>query len=436
LFALGSIEAHRGELAAAATAFEAALRSARDDATSTARISVELATTRFLLGDVLGARATLADVAPTPESRHLLAQIDLVEGTDVRPDDRTPGTATDEPFDAATAALRALADGDLTDADVHSTLAYATAVELGGEPLVAAAVVRAWTLLRTGDHDAAELVVDEMERRLGPRHQLSRVHGALLRAEISRAGGDRTRLERDVRRVRDVRRLGYASIEALSNVLRGGASDAEQLTVSVIGEHAVAVDGRRLRRSDWKSKKAFDVLTVLAAAAPRGARREQLVEAVWPGRTPDKGRTLLRTALSEIRRTLEPGRPAGEPSRHIEATDEIISLSGGLDIDLVESQIDIDPLAAFRALRPGLAGEVQAAEWAQGWSARIEQQLLRSIARLPPDVDPEDRIAALGVAIELEPWQRSHYDALIALHEDRGDVAAAADVERRWFADD
>lgn len=435
LFALGSIEAHRGELAPAATAFEAALRAARGDETSVARIAIELAATRFLLGDTLGARSTLIDVEPTPVTRHLICQIDVVEGT-------TTGASSpfdaDDPFDTATAALYALVGGDVGEADAQSERAYRIAVELGGEPLLAAAVARGWALLRAHDHSAAELVVDEMERRLGPRHQLSRVHGAMLRAEISRASGDRSHLERNIRRVRDLRQLGYASIETLASVLGSQNDDAssESLVVSVMGEHRVIVDGREIRRSDWKSKKALEVLTVLAAEAPRGARREQLIEAVWPGRTPDKGRTLLRTALSEIRRVLEPGRPAGEPSSHVSTNEDVISLAGQLDLDLLDARLDAEPVATFHALRRGLASEVQTAEWAQSWAGRIEQLTMRAIARVPVDADSDDRVAALEAAIEFEPWQRSHYDALVIVHNDRHDQAAAAEVERRWFADD
>lgn len=434
-FALGSIEAHRGELASAATAFEAALRSARGDATSLARIATELAATRFLLGDTLGARSTLTDVEPTPVTRHLIAQIDIVEGVVTS---ASSGVDSNDAFDAATAALRALTRGDPVEAGVQSERAYRAAVELGGEPLLAAAVARGWTLLRADDHAGAALVVDEMERRLGPRHQLSRVHGALLRVEISRADGDRGRLERDTRRVRDLRQFGYATIERLAGALGSEIDDAgsDSLVVAVMGEHRVVVDGRQIRRSDWKSKKALDVLTMLAAEAPRGVRREQLIEAVWPGRTPDKGRTLLRTALSQIRRVLEPGRPAGEPSRHVSTNEDLISLAGRLDLDVLADRLEAEPVVTFQALRRGLASEIEAAEWAQSWTVRIEQLTLRAVARFPVDADANDRVAALEAAIEFEPWQRSHYDKLVVIHNDRGDAAAAAEVERRWFADE
>lgn len=444
LFALGSIEAHRGELGSAATAFEAALRSARGDKTSSERIAVELAATRFHLGDTLGARSTLVDINPTPTVRHLLTQMDITEEAELSTSASSSqfaasASTSPDPFDAATATLLALMRDDTTEADVQSEQAYRTAVELGGEPLVAAAVARAWTLVRTGDHDAAELVVDEMERRLGPRHQLSRVHGAILRTEISAADGDRGRIERDTRRLRDLRQQGYATIETLAVRLSRRVSSTATpgaLIVKVVGEHEVIVDGRTIRRSEWKSKKALEVLTVLAAAAPHGARREQLIEAVWPGRTPDKGRTLLRTALSEIRRMLEPGRPTGEPSSHLETIEDVITLSGRLDIDVLEMQLADDPVTTFHALDRGLANEVQASEWAQDWPGRIEQLVLRSVARISADASDDDRRAAFEAAIDIEPWQRSHYDALVELHAGRGDDAAAAEVERRWFADD
>ena len=57
---------------------------------------------------------------------------------------------------------------------------------------------------------------------------------------------------------------------------------------------------------------------------------------------------------------------------------------------------------------------------------------------MAPDViiDDDLRITAYETLISAEPWQREHFQALAALHRQRGDEHAAADVDRRWFADD
>lgn len=436
LFALGSIEAHRGELAAAATAYEAALRASRDDPGTTARIAEELASTRWLLGDTIGARSAVDDLAPTPGSRWLLAQLDVGDGRM----EATDEVVTDA-LSLAGVALRTLATGDDATARTQAGSAYALAVEGGGEPFVAAAVVRAWVLLRAGELDDALALADDLERRLGPRHQLARVHGAIIRERCSRTGDDRGRHDRDQRRLRDLRSRGYATIEALADLVLGGpvdssATGAAAVEVCVLGEHTVRVGDRVVRRSEWRSKKALEVLTVIAAAGPGGARREQVIEAVWPDRDPDKGRTLLRTALSDIRRTLEPDRPAGEASQHLHARDDLLVLAGGLDLDAADAATAEDPAAAFEQLVHGLAPTVADAEWASDWPGRVERLLIRAASSIPDAAEPARRIAALEALVTGEPWQRDHYDRLAQLHRETGDEHAAADVERRWFADE
>lgn len=441
LFALGSVEAHRGELAAAAGAFEAALRSARTDEAAEAAISAELAATRWLLGDVVGARAALDDAGSTTAMSWLRAQVDLVD-----PDRRSAGRSSADPsvmavdgFTLAAGALAAWALDDREGAHESAKAAYASAVESGGDVLVAGAAVYGWSLVQRDETDDALVVAEELERRLGPRHRLAQVHGAVIRERCSRAGDDRSRHERDQRRLRDLRTLGYASIERLAAAVLDGddaTSGADSVVVSVLGTHRCVTEGRTITRSDWKSKKAFEVLTVLAARGATGAHREVLIEAVWPGREPEKGRTLLRTALSEIRRVLEPGRPAGEPSRHLSAAEDTIVLAGSLDLDDCDALIERDPVAAFETLVPGLAPEVAPTEWAQEWAPRVERLLLSAASRVPVDAEPQVRVRALEAMISAEPWQRRHYDTLIEIHRQTGDDAAAADVERRWFADD
>lgn len=433
LLALGSVEAHRGELAAAASAFEAALRTARDDPTATARISEELAGTRWLLGDVLGARAALEGLDTTPAIRWLRAQLDAYEGNDLA--DQGPPS---DPLSLAAAGLLALARGDDASAADLSGTAYALAVEGGGEPLLAAGVVRSWSLLRAGANDDAVAVAETLERRLGPRHELGRLHAALVRERAGRAGGDTGRRERDLRRLRDLRGRGYASIEQLADRVldRDGQTAGPALEVRVLGEHEVRCDGRTIRRADWRSKKALEVLTVVAAHGPGGARREQVIEAVWPDREPEKGRTLLRTALRDVRRTLEPDRPAGEPSRYVVARDTVLVVAGRLDLDDADEQVSSDPTGAFERLRLGLAPTVADAEWAAAWPARVERLLVRAASSLPDATERPQRITALEALIAAEPWQWDHYDRLASLHREAGDDPAAADVERRWFADE
>ncbi len=436
LLALGSVEAYRGELGAAASAYEAALR-ASDDPAFAARVADLLAEVRLLLGDLAGASSALANTADTASSRWLRAQLTVLTGTpSPEPSDAT--TPDDAALDLAAAALLAARDGDGDRAMDAARRAYEQATDTGGDDLVAAAPLHAWTLLAAGRADEATTVAEQLERRLGPGHRLARVHGAVIRERASRGGDDRSLHERDERRLRDLRSTGFAAVERLADAtlaaLAPGAAasapdESPTLVVHVLGEHELVVDGRIVGRSAWKSKKAFEVLSVLALAGPPGRRREEVIESVWPGRPPDKGRTLLRTALSEIRRTLEPGRPAGEPSAYVTAVEDRLLLEATTDLDVALGQVDLEPVVAFGSLSAGVAPEVLATEWGAELEAVAARHAIDAATRV------RDR-AALEFLIEAEPWNRAHVDELIELHREAGDDAAAATVERRWFEDD
>ena len=448
LFGLGSVEAYRGELAAAATAFEAALRVAGGDPVFQASATPELATTRWLLGDLVGARAAMRSAPDSGRMQWLAAQLDVVDGIADEGTGRALGSdgdlgATGDGWTLAAAGLRSLHRHDLAAAGQQAASAYSVASREGGDVLAAAAPVHAWVALAEGRLDDASVVADELARRLGPRHRLGRVHEALIRVRVSGRRGDRARHERDLRRLRDLRATGYATIEQLVDaVLAAGEPDdsgapTTDLVVRVLGRHEVVVRGRTIGRDGWKSKKALEVLTVLALSE-RGVLRERVVEDIWPSRDPEKGRTLLRTALSDIRRLLEPDRPAGEPSSFVETREDLLRVDGSTDLDQAEASSGSSPVEAFDRLRPGLAPEVAATEWGHELGARVDRAVTSAAAAIAGDrsVESGRRVHALEALIAAEPWQRSHYDALAELHRDEGDADAAADVERRWFADD
>ncbi|MEM9513763.1 MAG: hypothetical protein AAGA42_02810 [Actinomycetota bacterium] len=436
LLALGSVEAYRGELGAAANAYEAALR-ASDDADFDRRVAGQLADTRFWLGDVAGARAALERAADSAATRWLAAQIGVVDG---EVPERSGG---DAPLDLAVNGLVALTAGE---PDALGVIEAAYGAADGGDDLAASGPLLAWGLLAADRGDEAVAIAEELERRLGPAHRLGRVHGAVIRERASR-GTDRATHERDERRLRDLRATGFAMVERLADAVIpargvGGSTGAvanggAAVVVALLGTHEVRLQSGVVGRSVWKSKKALDVLSVLALAGGGGRRREEVIEAVWPGRPPDKGRTLLRTALSEIRRTLEPGRPAGEPSAYVSSVEDRLVLDGTTDLDVATANIGEAPGDAFAVLNVGVAPEVMAAEWGAELVGVVERHGVDAASRVADGTGPADeRIAALEFLRDAEPWSRGHVDALIELYRAGGNDAAATAVERAWFADD
>ncbi len=63
-------------------------------------------------------------------------------------------------------------------------------------------------------------------------------------------------------------------------------------------------DGSDVDRSEWKTGKTADLLRLLALSAGHPVRTQLLIDRLWPDASPPHARGSLRTAASQIRRTL------------------------------------------------------------------------------------------------------------------------------------
>ena len=441
---LGSLLLADAQLAEAADALESAMRLADDDAAFRALVGEQIATARWLAGDQVGAAAMLDDLDPTPWTGYLRTVLAADAGDVAAATAAAAQTAdaeigpdgTDAPALAAAAIAQTLA-GDAAAA-ASAAAAYAAAATVAGRDLAVAGPVHAWHLIRAGDHEGAEAIADQLTRSVARHDTVARLHSAHLRLAIQQAG-DEDDGGRAARRVADLAGLGLTPVGRLIEILRGDTSTTvDGLVVTLCGSFTVAVDGTELPSTAWKSKKARDVCALLSNAGELGLRREQVIEEIWEGRDPQKGRTLLRTALSEIRRVLEPRRGTGQESRFVAAAEDRVIVRGVTDLARAEASRIDDPVGAFLLVAPGPAADGPDAEWFDVLRSEIERIRTELATRVAADdtADPATRVSAYEALIEAEPWQRSHFQELADFHRARGDDHAAEDVDRRWFADD
>ncbi len=76
--------------------------------------------------------------------------------------------------------------------------------------------------------------------------------------------------------------------------------------VHAMGAFVVHRDGVPVAGTEWPSRKARDVLKILASRGERGISREELSDLLWPGATGTGNR--LSIALSQLRGVLDPGK--------------------------------------------------------------------------------------------------------------------------------
>jgi ATP/maltotriose-dependent transcriptional regulator MalT/DNA-binding SARP family transcriptional activator len=119
------------------------------------------------------------------------------------------------------------------------------------------------------------------------------------------------------------------------------------LSVRLFGGFAVLRFGRPVPVSEWKSRKARDILKVLAARRGAPVTRDELIDALWPeDDRQSSSRQTLSVALSLLRRVLDPTR-SGPADRYVTTDRQAVALR----IDALE----IDLKAFVRDARAGLA---------------------------------------------------------------------------------
>src|SRR6266496_3902915 len=70
-----------------------------------------------------------------------------------------------------------------------------------------------------------------------------------------------------------------------------------RVAIQLIGRFTVAVDGVSISGDAWRSRRAADVLKLLALAPAHRMHRVQVMEALWPESEPQASGTNLRKAL-------------------------------------------------------------------------------------------------------------------------------------------
>ena len=450
LLGLGSAQAHAGLLSASARSLEAAVAPGAPE-TVARRGMAWLGVVRWWAGDLTGAEAALAQTEVDAFSAWALGEVALarsdlgearrrgemsasaaeegatadagpVSGSEpglehgLEPGSALgagPGSGDAGPaFGLSLLARVALAEGDQGAAGALAERAYRSGVEAGGLDLAVGAAPHAWVLAANGRLDEARAVADTIRRQVGRYDAYAQVHVALIDMAVAAGRGDAAELRTAEARLRDLRQSGFAPIEAQARWLIAALADSDrhELRVLLLGPCLIEVGGTQLRRSDWKSQKALEVLRFLALAGDRGSGREEVIEAVWPERDPEKGRTLLRTALAEIRRMLEPGRPKGEPSRFLTARADRLHLDAWTDLAQAERLAAAQPAEALALFRGAFFDDDPYVEWAEErrWGADGLRVSLAKHVAADDTAAVDVRRSALSLLVQVEPWEPDH----------------------------
>src|SRR5581483_9864998 len=129
--------------------------------------------------------------------------------------------------------------------------------------------------------------------------------------------------------------FGAAADVGVAGVL-AVADGADDPWVTMLGRFGVTIAGRPVPGGAWQSRKARDLLKLLATRDARGLTREAAADALWPGEPYEATAGRLSVLLSRLRLVLDPERR--HPADHYVDADRL-RLGLRLDrvrVDLVE----------------------------------------------------------------------------------------------------
>lgn len=92
---------------------------------------------------------------------------------------------------------------------------------------------------------------------------------------------------------------------------------SELLRILALGPLQIVREGQPIPEAEWRSRQERRLLEILISARGRVVPTDQLIEWLWPGTEPLASAVTLRSAISTLRRTLEPGGAARASSRYV-----------------------------------------------------------------------------------------------------------------------
>ena len=319
----------------------------------------------------------------------------------------------------------ALHRGDLQAAARAATRALAEASQRHARAWIAEALEL--SALSTTDNRAAQLQeAASIWQEIGNpiRLQVNRIvqahlFGSQFTEQVARAGLRSLGVQEDA----------YGNAGPL-HAVRPSTAD-HSVHIHVLGTFVLSVNGRPVTSSEWPSRKARDVLKVLAGRGSRGIRREALSDLLWP-QSPDAGNKLY-VALSQLRRVIDPHRDHG-PDHFVHADRATIRLNiENVSVDVVDFVIAAhESIAAAHACKEEAIEMLEAAaamhtgefleeDLAESWPEEIRDEVeslgnevIRVLAfGLKAGSHPERAVPWLARLLSFDPYDESTYAALM-----------------------
>ncbi|WP_321413436.1 BTAD domain-containing putative transcriptional regulator [uncultured Desulfobacter sp.] len=208
------------------------------------------------------------------------------------------------------------------------------------------------------------------------------------------------------------------------------------LQIRMLGQFQVSVDGRKIEHDQWPGSKALILFQYMAVHHSRGfIPKDVLLEMLWPDQDPNKTGKRFNTAMSRLRKLLEPDLPPRAPSAYIQRKNDHYRLSlgpgGSLDIKKfrtmaekalkMEKGMSRDAFAVAREAERLYTGPFLKDESYQDWCIRLQDEtknLYCRLCRMLTDLCKKAKEMEPGIMyaqkfLKTDPFDESMYRELI-----------------------
>ncbi len=215
------------------------------------------------------------------------------------------------------------------------------------------------------------------------------------------------------------------------------------LRIVTLGRFEVRQGARVIPDQAWRRRRAGELFRLLLVSPGRSLLRDQVTEALWPGKSPTSTRTPFHQATSALRRALEPDLPEKFPSRYLEVERGLVTLrlppGSWVDFEAFKQHFRRGEWEAAVSLYRGeLFPGDRYADWAASPRRRMLRRYIRSLLALARQCleagRPYESLEHCRLVLEVEPWQENAVllgmRACLALNDRAGALRLYLDLER------
>ena len=186
------------------------------------------------------------------------------------------------------------------------------------------------------------------------------------------------------------------------------------LRVNTLDRFEVRQGVRVIPSFEWRNRQAGELFRLLLISPGRRLFRDQIIEAMWPEKSPDAARAFLHQTTSALRRVLEPDLPEKFPSRYLFVEEGLVTLrlppGSQVDFETFEQCIQKGELDAALDL---FRGEPFPLDMYHDWVAASREQLNQQYIKVLLDVsrqkllagDPQGALKSCYRLLSIDPWQ-------------------------------